>query len=100
MRERVALAGQIDSVIANLTQLLIEFEGLGREISNADTRTNMFGMSNHEGAIGLRRVRAALPKIFDRIFPNSQYDETKKEPLARSEADHWNLPPVGSEKAA
>jgi hypothetical protein len=101
-RERVALAGQIDSAIADLTQLLIEFEGLGREISNADTRTNMFGMSsNHDSAIGLRRVRAAFGgKIFDRIFPNAQYDEMKKQSLATAEATHWNLPAAEEVKAA
>jgi hypothetical protein len=102
MRKRVEVACKIDSAIADLAKLLLEFESLGRDISNADTRTNMFGMSsNHESAIGLRRVRAAFGgKIFDRIFPNAQYDEMKKQSLATAEATHWNLPAAEEVKAA
>jgi hypothetical protein len=100
MKERIVVAGEIDAVIADLTKLIVKFEGLGQEISNTDSRTNAFGMSNHESAIGLRRVRAALPKIFDRIYPNAAYDEMKKEKLSTAEAAHWNLPPEHDEKAA
>jgi len=102
MKERIALAGQIDSVVADLTQLLVEFEKLGHEIANSPgiMPSNMFGMVSNDDAIGLRRVRASLPKIFDRVFPNAQHDEMKKENLATTEARHWNLPPIESEEKA
>jgi NADPH-dependent ferric siderophore reductase len=51
-------------------------------------------------APGLRRVRASLPKLFDRVYPNALYDETPKMPLEKSEAAHWNLPAVEEDKAA
>jgi hypothetical protein len=53
--------------------------------------SSMFGVSNHDDAIGLRRVRAALPKLFDRIYPSAVFHEMKKEVLASAEARHWNL---------
>jgi hypothetical protein len=102
-RERVNLAGEIDSVIAKLASLLSEFDDIGAEIAAKEPlQQNMFGSLTNDGAIGLRRVRAALPKLFDRIFPNAQFDEQKKEALAISEARHWNLPPEqpAEEKAA
>jgi hypothetical protein len=102
MVARVKVAGQIDSVVADLTQLLSEFEKLGNQIANMEVAVphNMLGMSNHENAIGLRRVRAALPKLFDRIFPNSLRDEMQKTPLEKSEAAHWNLPLESETRAA
>jgi hypothetical protein len=51
-------------------------------------------------APGLRRVRASLPKLFDRVYPNALYDEMPKMPLEKSEAAHWNLPAVEEDKAA
>jgi hypothetical protein len=100
MRKRIDLSGEIDSVVAGLTPLLIEFEKLGREIANTPgiLPSNMFGMVNHDD--GLRRVRACLPKLFDRIYPNALHDEQKKEALKISEARHWNLPPIESETKA
>ena len=61
---------------------------------------NMFGIASNEHALGPRRVRAALPKLFDRVYPNAQHDEMKKENLATTEARQWNLRPIESEKAA
>ena len=97
MKKRIEVSGRIDSVIADLlTPLLDEYEKLGGEIVNMPdvVSRSIFGVASNETALGLRRVRAALPKIFDRIFPNAQYDEMRKGPLEKSEAEHWNLPPV------
>src|SRR5258705_9788864 len=52
---------------------------------------NMHGMNNHEGAVGARRVRAALPAFVQKLYPGSLHDEMKKEPLAVTEARFWNL---------
>jgi hypothetical protein len=102
MRKRIALAGQIDGVIADFTRLFIEYEKLGNEIINSDVmpQQNMFGSVSHDSSLGLRRVRACLPKLFDRVYPNAQHDEMQKTPLAKSEAMHWNLPDEKSAEAA
>jgi len=103
MKKRIEVSGRIDSVIADLlTPLLDEYEKLGGEIVNMPdvVSRSIFGVASNESALGLRRVRAALPKIFDRIYPNAQYDEMKKAPLEKSEAEHWNLPPAEAVKAA
>jgi hypothetical protein len=102
IRKRISVAGQIDGAIADLTKLLLEFERLGQDIANTPDipPSNMFGVVDHSNALGLRRVRAALPKIFDRIYPNAQHDEMKKENLATTEALHWNLPLESGSKAA
>jgi hypothetical protein len=57
-------------VIADFARLFHEFEKLGHEIINTDVmpQQNMFGSVNHDGALGLRRVRAALPKFSVRDF--------------------------------
>lgn len=100
-RQRVEVAGQLDAAISDFTRLFGEFEKLGNQIANMEAvPRNMHGMADHESAIGLRRVRAAFPKLMDRVFLNT-HDETKKEALAVSEARHWNLAPIESnEKAA
>ena len=102
MKKRIIVAGKIDAAIADFTRLFNEFEKLGHEIINMDVMPgqNMFGSVNHDGALGLRRVRAALPKLFDRVFPNAQHDEMKKENLAITEARQWGLAPVESETKA
>jgi hypothetical protein len=61
---------------------------------------NMHGMINHEGAVGLRHVAAALPAFVQKLFPRSLHDEQKKEPLATTEARFWNLPPEQEARAA
>jgi chromosome segregation ATPase len=100
-RSRIEVAGQIDAVIADFTRLLNEYEKLGHAIANADALPrNLHGMSDHEGCIGLRRVRAALPKFLDKVYPNSLHDENLKENLATTEARHWNLAPEQSETKA
>jgi len=102
MRARVEVAGKIDAVIADFTRLFFEYEKFGNEIMNMDVmpQQNMFCSVNHDGALGLRRVRAALPKFFDRVFPNSQRDEMKKENLAITEARQWGLAPIESKTKA
>jgi hypothetical protein len=90
MREGVLLAGELDVAIANFARLYDKYEKLGREIVNTPDALpqNMHGMVNYEGA---RRVAAALPPFVQKLFPGSLHDEMKKEPLAISEARHWNL---------
>jgi Tfp pilus assembly protein FimV len=96
MRRRIDLAGQLDKVIDEFSRLHSEYEKLGTEIVNMDVLPqHAHGITNHhDGALGARRVRAALPKLFDRVYPNALHDESKKEPLATTEARHWNLPPA------
>jgi hypothetical protein len=100
MRQRTEVAGQIDEVVAEFTRLFTEYEKLGREIANMPDilPANIFGMTNHDDALGWRRVRACLPKLLDRVYPNAQHDEMKKEALAISEERHWNLPPVETDE--
>jgi hypothetical protein len=76
-------------------------EELGREIVNMPDAlpSNMHGISNHEGAVGLRRVRASLPAFFWKLFPGALHDEMKTENLAASEARFWNLSPEQPEQA-
>ena len=95
-RKRVALAGEIDKTVATLASQYREYEQLGNEIVNMDVLPqHAHGITNrHDGALGARRVRAALPKLFDRVYPNALHDESTKEPLATTEARHWNLPPA------
>ena len=95
-RKRVALASEIDKTVATLASQYREYEQLGNEIVNMDVLPqHAHRITNrHDGALGARRVRAALPKLFDRVYPNALHDESTKEPLATTEARHWNLPPV------
>jgi molecular chaperone GrpE (heat shock protein) len=97
MKKRIEVAGQLDAAIADFARLFNEFEKLGHEIANAGAvPRNLHGMADHEGAIGLRRVRAALPKFLDKVFPTALHDENLKENLAITEARHWNLQPLES----
>ncbi len=93
MRQRVDVSGQIDQVNAESARLYRVYEELGREIVNMPDvlPRNMHGMNNHEGAVGARRVRAALPAFVQKLYPGSLHDEMKKEPLAVTEARFWNL---------
>ena len=95
MKERIAVAGELDVAIANLARLYDEYSRLGREIVNMPDALpqNSFVMVNHEGAMGARRVAAAMPPFVQKLFPGSLHDEQKKEPLAVTEARHWNLAP-------
>ncbi|HEY5131045.1 MAG TPA: hypothetical protein VIJ35_27770 [Bradyrhizobium sp.] len=95
-RQRIDLAGQIDTVIADFARLYGEYSKLGAEIVNMPDvlPLNLHGMSNAEGAAGARRIRAAVPKLLEQVFQSAAHDEQKKEPLATTEARFWNLAPV------
>jgi chromosome segregation ATPase len=92
-RERVDVAGELDKAIAEFARLYGRYEKLGREIVSMPDilGQNLFGMVNHEGAVGARRVRAAMPAFVQTLYPGAHHDEMKKEPLATSEASYWNL---------
>jgi hypothetical protein len=94
-RKRVDIAGKLDAVSAEFARLYREYEALGREIVNMPDALppNMHGISNVEGAVGARRVRASLPAFFWKLFPGAIHDEMKTENLATSEARFWNLAP-------
>ncbi len=95
MRQRIDVGAQIDVVIAEFARLYGEYEKLGAQIVNMDTMPRtMHGGADYEGAVGARRLRAALPRFLEQVFPNSLHDEQKKESLATTEARFWNLAPV------
>jgi chromosome segregation ATPase len=93
-RERIVLAGEIDSAIAELARLLAEFDDLGAAITAKEPApANIHGMpGDNSGVIGLRRVAAALPTSMKRLFPGAHHDEIQKMPLMTSESRIWNLP--------
>ncbi len=100
IRQRVDIACQLDTVIAEFARLYREYEKLGARIEAMDTMPRtMHGASDHEGAMGLRRVRASLPAFFWKLFPGAVYDEMKTENLATSESRFWGLAPEQPEKA-
>lgn len=91
IRKRIDVAGQLDDVIADFARRYRAYEALGHEIINTPDALpqNGFGMTNHEGALGARRVRASLPAFFWKLFPGAIHDEMKTENLATSEARYW-----------
>ena len=91
MKKRIEVAGQLDAAISDFARVFAQYEELGATILNMPDAMshNVHGMSNHEGAVGARRVAAALPAFFLRFFPNSLHDEQKKESLAVTEARFW-----------
>jgi hypothetical protein len=95
-RKRIEVAGDLDQIIANLVRVYGEYEKLGREIVNMDVIPQSAHLTtNYDSALGDRRVRAALPKLFERVYPNALHDETKKESLSKSESRYWfGEPPV------
>lgn len=94
MRQRIDVAGKLDAAISEFARLYSEFEKLGHDIVNMPDALpkNLHGMSNVEGALGARRVRASLPAFFWKLFPGAIHDEMKTENLATSESRFWNLP--------
>ena len=95
MRQRVDVGGQLDTVSAEFARLYGEYERLGAQIENMDMMPRtMHGGTDHEGAVGARRVRASLPKFFWKLFPGAVHDEMKTENLATAEARFWGLAPV------
>jgi hypothetical protein len=102
MKQRIEVAGQMDGVIAEYARLYALHEKLGAQIVNMDVlpRDMHGGISNHEGAVGARRVRASLPPFFWKLFPGAMHDEMKTENLAMTEARFWSLPPEQAETKA
>jgi chromosome segregation ATPase len=98
-RKSVAAAVHVDNAIAAFVRAFSDFQKIEDEIGNANV-PNVHGIYADHGASTLRRVRAALPKLFERIMQPAVYDEMQKMPLAKSVASHWGLPPIESEKAA
>jgi hypothetical protein len=103
-RRRIGLSAKINDVLAALVPLIEEWDAVGAEIANTPGlyAQNMFGsgMSELDEIIGNRRLRAALPARFEKIFPGAMYDEKRKESLFDSETRIWNLPPEQSDKKA
>ena len=96
-RKRVHLAGKIDDAIAEFARLLAEFESLGEDIANIEPApANLHGMpaTNHDAAIGWRRLRAAMPAFIQKLYPGSHHDEMPKMDLKTAESRFWNLAPV------
>jgi hypothetical protein len=56
-------------------------------------------MSHWEGVAGFRRIAAALPTFFLKLFPGTWTNESARTPLAQSEAHFWQLQPEQPEKA-
>jgi hypothetical protein len=48
---------------------------------------------------GDRRLRAAISKRFEKIFPGAGFDEMRKEKLQDSEARVWSLPEPATKAA-
>jgi hypothetical protein len=101
MRKRIDVAGQLDAAIAAFADLYREYEKIGDEIINMPDvmPRNLHGISNVEGTVGARRVRASLPRFFWKLFPGAIHDETNTKNLAAAEARFWNLAPEQTEKA-
>jgi hypothetical protein len=103
-RRRIGLSAKINDVLAALVPLIDEWDAVGIEIANTPGlyAQNMFGsgMSELDEIIGNRRLRAALPARFEKIFPGAMFDEKRKESLFDSETRIWNLPPEQSDKKA
>lgn len=104
-RQRIGVAAKISDMFAALAPLIDEFDDLGMQIANTPDLfpRNMFGtgsLGQLDEVIGHRRLRAALPARFEKIFPGALFDEKRKESLFDSEVRIWNLPPEQPEKKA
>src|ERR1035437_1075201 len=91
VKKRIEVASQLDAAISDFARVYAQYEELGATIINMPYAMshNVHGMSNHEGAVGARRVAAALPAFFLKFFPISLHDEQKKESLAVTESRFW-----------
>jgi hypothetical protein len=103
-RERIQIAAQIDDAIAALLLLVDKFDSVGASIANVPDLypLNAFGtgMGQLDEIRGDRRLRAAISKRFEKIYPGAGFDEKRKESLFDSETRIWNLPPEQSDKKA
>jgi hypothetical protein len=103
-RRRIGLSAKIDVALAALLPLIEEWDAVGLQIANEPGLypRNAYGtgMGQLDEIVGNRRLRAALSKRFDSVFPNATFDERRKETLEASETRIWNLPPEQPEKKA
>jgi hypothetical protein len=101
MRQRVAAAARMDAAFSEAASAYADFEHLGRELQSfPDLNIAVSGnMSHWENATGFRRIAAALPMFFLKLFPGTGTHGDARMPLARSEAEFWQLPPEQPEKA-
>ncbi len=57
-------------------------------------------LSHWETVTGYRRIAAALPAFFVKLFPTTWSNSDARRPLAESEAHFWQLPPEQLDKKA
>jgi hypothetical protein len=98
MRVRVQAAARMDDALAQASAAYADFERLGRELQSfPDLNFGSSGnMSHWESVAGFRRIAAALPPFFLKLFPSTWSIEGARESLAESEQKFWQLPPENS----
>ena len=102
MRKRVAAAARMDAAFSECAAAYSDFECLGRELQCfPDLRIAQSGnMSHFETVTGFRRIAAALPMFFLKLFPTTWTNEDARQSLAASEEKFWQLPPEQPEAKA
>jgi hypothetical protein len=85
----------MDTALAESAAAYADFERLGRELQSfPDLNFAVSGnMSQWETVTVFRRIAAALPIFFVKLFPSTATNEAARRPLAESEAHFWQLPP-------
>ena len=102
MRARVKAAARMDAAFSEAASAYIDFERLGRELQSfPDLGIAVSGnMSHWETVTGFRRIAAALPTFFMKLFPTTWTNEDARQSLAASEEKFWQLPPEQPEAKA
>jgi prophage DNA circulation protein len=102
MRARVAAAARMDAGFFECAAAYSDFERLGRELQSfPDLNIAVSGnMSHWETVTGFRRIAAALPTFFMKLFPTTWTNEDARQSLAASEEKFWQLPPEQPEAKA
>jgi hypothetical protein len=100
IRQLIDIDGKFDQANAVCADLYGERQKLVNQIVNLDTLPrSIHGGTDHEGAMGLRRVRASLPAFFAKeLFRGALHDEMRIESLKIADARYWGLPPEQLEK--
>jgi hypothetical protein len=95
MRDRVIAAAEMDAGFAAAAAAYEKYERLGRELLTFEDLNLQQGgtMGFYESAIGYRRIAAALPAFFVKLFPTTWSNSDPRRPLAESELHFWQLPP-------
>jgi predicted nucleic acid-binding Zn-ribbon protein len=97
MRERISVAAKLDSIIAEFTAALGEYDRLAHEIKSVPNllARNLHGsMANGEQIDGDRRVRSALPRVMLRFYRGALHEESPAMSLEASEIQTWSLAPI------